>query len=60
MYPALAKKYKLHFIPFLLLNVYQHPELMQPDGIHPSGEGNLVVARDVFQLIQPLLKTGVQ
>ena len=55
MYPELAKKYNLRFVPFLLLNVYQHRELMQNDGIHPNGAGNKIVAEDVFKLIQPLL-----
>lgn len=55
MYPDVAKKYNLHFVPFLLLNVYQHPEMMQSDGIHPNGQGNKIVAEDVFKLIQPLL-----
>lgn len=56
MYPDLARRYNLRFIPFLLLHIYQHPELMQPDGVHPSGEGNRIVAQDVFKLIQPLLE----
>lgn len=56
MFPALAKQFHLRLIPFLLVNVYQHPELMQPDGIHPSRAGNEVVARDVFDLIKALLK----
>ncbi len=56
MFPELAKKHKIPLIPFLLLNVYQHSELMQPDGIHPNGEGNKIVAQDVFKLIAPLLK----
>lgn len=56
MYPQLAKKYSLPFMPFLLIHVYQTPGMMQPDGIHPSGEGNQIVARDVFALIKPLLK----
>ena len=55
MYPSLAKKYNLRFVPFLLINVYQHQELMQPDGIHPNGEGNKIIAQDVFKLIEPLL-----
>lgn len=55
MYPELAKKNNLRFMPFLLLNVYQHPEMMQQDGIHPNGAGNHIVAQDVFHLIQPLL-----
>ncbi|HZQ54241.1 MAG TPA: arylesterase [Bryobacteraceae bacterium] len=56
MYPELAKKYKLVFMPFLLVHVYKTPGMMQPDGIHPSGEGNKIVARDVFDLVKPLLK----
>jgi acyl-CoA thioesterase-1 len=59
MYPELAKQYHLRFTPFLLLHVYNIPGMMQPDGIHPSGEGNKIVAQDVFTLIQPLL-TGAE
>jgi acyl-CoA thioesterase-1 len=55
IFPYLAAKYKLPLMPFLLLHVYQSPSLMQPDGIHPNGQGNQIVARDVFHLIQPLL-----
>lgn len=56
MFPELAREYHLPYMPFLLVNVYQNRELMQPDGIHPNGSGNQIVARDVFQLIRPLLK----
>ncbi len=56
LFPALAKDYHLRLIPFLLANVYQHSDWMQPDGIHPNGEGNKVVARDVFALVKPVLK----
>jgi acyl-CoA thioesterase I len=55
MFPDLAKQYHLKYMPFLLLNVYRSSNLMQPDGIHPNGEGNKIVARDVFQLIRPIL-----
>jgi acyl-CoA thioesterase-1 len=55
MYPALAQQYRLNYMPFLLEHVYNVPGMMQPDGIHPSGAGNEIVARDVFTLIQPLL-----
>ncbi|MBV9083487.1 MAG: arylesterase [Acidobacteriaceae bacterium] len=59
IFPDLAKKYSLRLIPFLLVDVYRHSDMMQPDGIHPSGEGNKIVAQDVFHLIQPLLaQTG--
>lgn len=60
MFPELARQYHLPYIPFLLSNIYQNRELMQPDGIHPNGEGNKIVARDVFRLIQPLLIAGLK
>jgi acyl-CoA thioesterase I len=55
MFSELAQEHHLKFMPFLLVNVYRHPEMMQPDGIHPNGKGNEVVARDVFRLIEPFL-----
>jgi len=55
MFPKLARQYQLKLMPFLLVHVYQSSSLMQPDGIHPNGDGNKIVARDVFNLIQPLL-----
>jgi acyl-CoA thioesterase-1 len=56
MFPKLAQAYHLKFMPFLIIHVYQNPGLMQPDGIHPNGEGNKIVARDVFDLIKPSLE----
>jgi len=56
MYSDIAKKYDVPFIPFLLLGVATNPELMQQDAIHPTAEGNRMVADTVFQKIQPLLK----
>jgi acyl-CoA thioesterase-1 len=55
IFPSLASKYKLRFMPFLLIHVYSNPGLMQPDGIHPSEAGNRIVANDVFKLIRPML-----
>ncbi len=56
MFPELAKQYQVPYMPFLLLHIYQNRDLMQPDGIHPNGEGNKIVARDVFELIRPILQ----
>ena len=56
MYPALAAKYKTPFLPFLLQNVYQIPEDMNSDGIHPTAAGYQVVAHDVEQVLLPMLK----
>jgi acyl-CoA thioesterase-1 len=55
MFPKLARENQLKLMPFLLLHVYRNGALMQPDGIHPNGEGNKIVAADVFALIEPML-----
>ena len=56
IFPDLAAKHKIKLMPFLLIHVYQTRALMQPDGIHPNENGNVIVAQDVLRLIQPLLK----
>jgi acyl-CoA thioesterase-1 len=56
MYPALAKKYHVRFLPFLLKNVYGVPGDMQADNTHATAKGNKQVAQNVQALIQPLLK----
>ena len=55
MYLDLAKEYKLARIPFLLDGVGGHPDLTQPDGIHPTAEGDRIVASTVMQYLRPLL-----
>jgi acyl-CoA thioesterase I len=52
IFPAVAKEFKISLYPFLLVNTYQHSNLMQPDGIHPNDEGNRIVAQDVFSFIK--------
>jgi acyl-CoA thioesterase-1 len=39
IYPALAERYGAALVPFLLEPVYDQPELIQPDRIHPTAEG---------------------
>lgn len=56
MYPDLEAKYKIKRLRFLLEDVATRRGLMQRDGIHPTAEGNEIVARNVFRLIQPVLK----
>jgi acyl-CoA thioesterase-1 len=55
MYIDLSKMYKLARIPFLLEGVGGHPDLTQPDGIHPTAEGAEIVAHNVMKYLQPLL-----
>ncbi len=56
IYVDLAKKYKLALIPFLLQGVGGVARYMQPDGIHPTAEGNRMVATTVFRYLEPMLK----
>ena len=55
MYMDLAKEYKLARIPFLLEGVGGHEDLTQPDGIHPTAEGDRIVARTVMKYLRPLI-----
>jgi acyl-CoA thioesterase-1 len=55
IYPELAQKYGVAWLPFLLENVALNPKLMQADALHPNAEGNRVVARNVFEALRPLL-----
>jgi acyl-CoA thioesterase-1 len=56
MYPALAKKYHVRLLPFILKDVYGIPGDMQSDATHATAQGNKQVAFNVEQLIKPLLK----
>ncbi|OUJ73618.1 arylesterase [Hymenobacter crusticola] len=56
LYGDLAQKNKLTLIPFLLENVGGIAKLNQRDGIHPTPEGHRLVARNVWTVLQPLLR----
>ena len=56
MYPMLEKKHKITRMRFLLEGVVLQKGLMQQDEIHPTAAGNKIVARNVFQVIAPLLR----
>jgi acyl-CoA thioesterase-1 len=56
VYVDLASQFHLPAIPFLLEGVGGHPELTQPDGIHPTAEGCKIVSGNVMKYLDPLLK----
>ncbi len=56
IYVGLAAKYKIPRIPFLLSDVALRPGLMQQDGIHPTAQGNEIVAKTVMRYLKPLLR----
>ncbi len=56
LYTDLARQRRIPLIPFLLEGVATRPALMQGDAIHPTAEGNRIVAATVFKHLQPLLR----
>ena len=55
IYTELAKKNSMTLIPFLLEGVGGEPELNQADGIHPTAEGHVIVAENVWKQLEKLL-----
>jgi acyl-CoA thioesterase-1 len=51
----LAKQRHAVLLPFFLEGVATSPELMQPDGLHPTAEGCRRVAQNVFKSLEPML-----
>jgi len=55
IYPRVARETGATLIPFLLEGVAGDPALNQADGIHPTAEGQKIVARTVADLLAPLV-----
>lgn len=56
IYPELAKANGAALIPFILEGVGGHPELNQADHIHPTAEGDKIVAENVWKILRPILE----
>ena len=52
----LAETNEAELIPFLLDGVAGIPELNQPDGNHPTAEGQAIVAENVWAILEPVLR----
>lgn len=55
VFQQLAQTNNARLIPFLLEDVGGISDLNQPDGIHPNPEGHKIVAKNVWQVLQPAL-----
>jgi len=55
IYPRLAKANNLALIPFILDKVGGIPELNLKDGIHPTEKGHLIVADNIWAILENLL-----
>ena len=56
LYPQLAEENNLKLIPFLLDGVAGDPELNQEDGIHPTAEGQEIVAGNVWEVLKQVIR----
>jgi acyl-CoA thioesterase I len=54
VYPAIAAKYRVAFVPFLLQGVAGDEALNQRDGIHPTAAGARIVADHVWAVLKPI------
>lgn len=55
VFPDLADKYNVEFMPFILEGVALKKELNQADGIHPNAEGAVLMTGNIYQAVKPLL-----
>lgn len=52
LFPKLAKKYSLKFVPFILEGVGGRPEYNLPDGIHPNPKGHEIMAKTILKVLE--------
>ena len=57
VYPALAAKYHVALVPFLLQGVAGIEQLNQRDGIHPTAAGAKIVADTVWGALKPIAES---
>lgn len=56
LFPDLAEKHDLTFLPFLLENIALQKNLNQADGIHPNPEGTRMMTENVYRALKPMLE----
>jgi acyl-CoA thioesterase I len=55
MFPEIAEKTDATLVPFLLEGVGGRVDLNQPDRIHPTAKGHVLIAETVWKVLRPLL-----
>ena len=56
IYPELARANGAELVPFLLQGVGGVAALNQPDGVHPTAQGQRRMAETVWRVLEPLLR----
>jgi acyl-CoA thioesterase-1 len=60
LYPAIARKEHVPFVPFLLAGVVEHDELFQADRLHPTAAAQPRILENVWATLDPLLRKGAR
>jgi acyl-CoA thioesterase I len=55
VFSEVAEKTDATLVPFLLEGVGGHVDLNQPDRIHPTAKGHVLIAETVWKVLRPLL-----
>lgn len=59
-YPALAKKFHLPLLEFMLDGIAGHRELIQEDGLHPTAAAQPMLLDNLWSKLQPLLEKSIK
>ncbi len=55
VFPDLAEKHNIAYMPFLLEKIALQRDLNQADGIHPNARGTRIMTDNVYRVLQPML-----
>ncbi|RFF27621.1 MULTISPECIES: arylesterase [unclassified Wenzhouxiangella] len=55
IYPRLAERYDIEFLPFFIDDIFDKPGMLQDDGIHPTAEAQPLMLEAVWPKLQALL-----
>jgi len=56
LFPSLAKKHRIAYVPFLLSGLMEDPELFQADQLHPTAAAQPRILETVWPTLEPLLR----
>ena len=57
IYPELAAEYGVPYYPSLLGQIEGDPSLLQPDGLHPTKEGVVVISAPLAAFLAPVIQS---
>lgn len=60
VFPEVAEEKNVTLLPFLLENVAGEAELNQGDGVHPTAEGQQILAENVWEVLEEQLEAPEQ